>query len=88
MPRKNHDAAAVLRKNGFVRIKRHPFYFQEKYTPAQAMLRIKSMSNWNLLSDTQKEKYYADIYNLYKKNLIGRYVVRECVAKMVVGYLL
>ncbi|MFA5130950.1 MAG: class I SAM-dependent methyltransferase [Patescibacteria group bacterium] len=84
---KNHDAAAVLGKSGFVRITRRPFYFQEKYTLAQAMLRIKSMSNWNLLSDTQKEKYYSDIYNLYKKNLIGRYVVRECVAKTVVGYL-
>ena len=84
---KNHDAAAVLRKNGFVRIRRRSFYFQEKYTLSQAMLRIKSMSNWNLLSDAQREIYYADIYNLYKKNLIGRYVVRDCVAKMVVGYL-
>jgi len=84
---KNHDAAEVLKKNGFIRITRRPFYFQEKYTLAQAMLRIKSMSNWNLLSDAQREKYYADMYNLYKRNLIGRYVVRECVAKMVVGYL-
>jgi len=84
---KNHDAAAVLRKNGFVRITRRPFYFQEKYTLSQAMLRVKSMSNWNLLSDAKKEKYYEDLYNLYKKNLIGRYVVRDCVAKMVVGYL-
>jgi len=84
---KNHDAAGVLRKNGFVRITRRPFYFQEKYTLSQAMLRVKSMSNWNLLSDAKKEKYYEDLYNLYKKNLIGRYVVRDCVAKMVVGYL-
>lgn len=84
---KNHNAVAVLKKNGFVRIRRHPFYFQEKYTLAQAMLRIKSMSNWNLLSGAQREKYYTDIYNLYKKNLIGRYVVRDCVAKTVFGYL-
>jgi hypothetical protein len=45
------------------------------------------MSNWNLLSDAKKEKYYEDLYNLYKNNLIGRYVVRDCVAKTVVGYL-
>ncbi len=84
---KNHDAAAVLKKGGFVRIMRRPFYFQEKYTLSQAMLRVKSMSNWNLLPETQKKKYYEDLCNLYKKNLIGRYVVRDCVAKMVVGYL-
>jgi hypothetical protein len=42
---KKHDAAVVLRKNGFVRIMRRSFYFQEKYTLAQAMLRLKSMSN-------------------------------------------
>jgi len=84
---KNHDAAVVLRKNGFVQITRRDFYFQEKYTLTQAMIRLKSMSNWNILSDIQKEKYYREIYDLYKKNLIGRYVVRDCVAKVVVGYL-
>jgi len=84
---KNHDAAAVLRKNGFVRITRRSFYFREKYTLSQAMVRLKSMSNWNMLSDIQREKYYQDMYEFYKKNLIDRYVIRDCVAKMVVAYL-
>ncbi len=85
---KNHDAAIVIRKNGFVRITRRAFYFQEKYTLAQAMIRLKSMSNWNMLSDIQKEKYYQDMYEFYKNNLINGYVIRDCVAKMVIGYLL
>ena len=84
---KNYDSEMTLKKNGFQDITYKTFSFMEKYTLFKAMMLLRSLSNWNLLSDDLKPKFYAEIGDLYKKNLIDGYVFKNKKVKMVIGYL-
>lgn len=83
---RNYDPETILKRNGFKKTVTKSFYFQEKYTLSKAMLLVKSISNWNLLSNDEKPKLYRDIKNLYKKNMIKGHVIKNREVKVVIGY--
>lgn len=84
---RNYNPIKTLKKYGFIDITEDVFPVQEKYTLRKAMMLLRSISNWNLLSDTKKDEFYQDVYGVYKKNLMQGYVVRDCVVKVVAGRL-
>ncbi|MBI4156001.1 MAG: class I SAM-dependent methyltransferase [Candidatus Zambryskibacteria bacterium] len=82
---RNYNPEAILKKNNFTNIKVKSFYFQEKYTLQNAMTLVKSISNWNLLKEDLRPKFLKNIEDLYKKNLVGGFVIKNREAKVVLG---
>lgn len=82
---KGCDPEKILRKNGFKKIIDKEFFFKEKYTLSHAMMLLRSISNWNLLSDDLRQRFYQEVKELYKKNLIDGKVIKNRKATVTIG---
>lgn len=63
-------------KNIFSDVKEKSFYVDERYTVKEALVLIRSLSLWNLVSEENKSKLIAEMEEFYQKNLIDGFVVR------------
>lgn len=72
---KRHFDTYPLRKL-FSNVEEKSFLNDERYSVAEALLLVQSLSLWHLVTDTDKPKLLGELNGYYEKNLIDGYVVR------------
>lgn len=73
---KEHFKTDIM-SNIFGNITEKSFYVDERYTVENALVLIRSISLWNLISEADKPKLMEEMKEFYEKNLIDGFVVRN-----------